>query len=269
MTERLVSDCIQILRILLEHETNVNNIIKKTGLYKNRVFLALRNLEKARLITEEKTHLHEQMKIKRLTPLGKEMAQFRNEISRFDESYFQLLRLVNENSRKLQASDSELSGRARSFGIPFFMLTLNAVIVRYSMILTSFKVNKIATIILTRMVTDEVTLRTESIPDILQRGYSGSDPTEFTQRVTNSYFKTMAMVFLELTKQTIPQGEYDGLTDLFEIKPMKDYIHSLNVLYRPSEESIKDIIGHLKSRTDKEEELRYCIPFFEKLLRSA
>jgi hypothetical protein len=57
------------------------------------------------------------------------------------------------------------------------------------MILTSFKVNKIATTILTGMVLEEVTLRTESIPRILQSvGYSGSDPTEFTQRMIKSFF---------------------------------------------------------------------------------
>jgi hypothetical protein len=251
--------------------------------------MAIESLEEANLVVEEKSPTHKQMRIKRLTPLGREMAKFRDEVSQFDKSYFQLFELVKESfflsedtpkdvlNRKLLSKGwtrekidlyPELSEYARSFGVPFFMFTLHAVIIRYSMILTSFKVNKLATTILTGMVTDEVTLRTESIPRILQSiGYSGSDPTEFTQRMINSFFKTTAMLFLEFTRQTIPQGKYSRLMDLFEVKPLGDYMRSLNILYRPSKESINDIIGQMQSIADKDEKLRGCIPFFEKMLQ--
>jgi hypothetical protein len=290
MMDRLVSDCVQILQVLLKEETNVNTVIRKTGLYKNRVFKAEEKLGEAKLIIVEKSPTHDQKKILRLTSLGREMAQFTDEVNRFDRSYFQLLELVKESfflsedtpkailNRKLLASGwtrdkinsyPELSDRARSFGVPFFMFTLNAVIVRYATILTSFKVDKTATIILTRMVIDEVILRTESIPGILQSiGYSGSDPAGFTQRITDSFFKTIAMVFLELARQTIPQGRYGGLTDLFEIEPLRDYFRSLNILYRPSKESIDSIVDQMKRLKDKDEKLLGCIPFFEKLLQS-
>jgi hypothetical protein len=239
MEEGLVSDCIQISRTLRGQDRNVNDIIKKTGLYKNRVFKSLETLEKANLVKEEKSLTHKQMRIKMLTPLAGEIMKFKDDVNRLDESYFQLLNLVMESfflsedtpkdvlNRKLRTrgwsierinSYPALSERARSFGIPFFMFTLNAVLVRYSAILNSFKVNKTATIILTRMLTDEVTLRIESIPRILQGiGFSGSDPEEFKQRIVNSFFKTHAMIFLELARQVIPQGNYSKMTDILKL----------------------------------------------------
>jgi hypothetical protein len=289
MDDRLVSDCIQILGTMCEEETHVNSLIKKTGLYKNRVFKAIESLEKASLVKEEKSLTHKQMRIKRLTPLAQEIMKFKDDVKRFDGSYFQLLDLVMESfflsedtprdvlNGKLRTrgwtiekinSYPELSERARSFGIPFFLFTLNAVLVRYSAILTSFKVNKTATIILTRMLIDEVTLRIESIPRILQGiGYSGSDPTEFKQRFVDSFFKTNAMIFLEIVRQIIPQGKF-LMTDLFEINALGEYIRSLNTLYNPSRESIDDLIIQMRDMAKKDEKLRGSIPIFEKLLRS-
>jgi DNA-binding MarR family transcriptional regulator len=289
MDDRLVSDCIQILSTMWEEETHVNSLIKKTGLYKSRVFKALESLEKANLVEEAKSLTHKQMRIKRLTMLAREIMKFKNDVNRFDQSYFLLLDLVMESfslsedipkdilNRKLRTrgwtiekinSYPELSERARSFGIPFFLFTLNAVLVRYSTILTSFKVNKTATTILTRMLIDEVTLRIESIPRILQGiGYSGSDPTEFTQRIVDSFFKTNAMIFLEFVRQIIPQGKF-LMTDLFEFNALGEYIRSLNTLYNPSGESIDDLISQMRDMAKKDEKLRGSIPIFEKLLRS-
>jgi hypothetical protein len=76
------------------------------------------------------------------------------------------------------------------------------------------------------------------------------------------------MVFLELARQTIPQGRYGGLTDLFEIEPLRDYFRSLNILYRPSKESIDSIVDQMKRLKDKDEKLLGCLSFFEKLLQS-
>jgi DNA-binding MarR family transcriptional regulator len=289
MDDRLVSDCIQILSTMWEEETHVNSLIKKTGLYKSRVFKALESLEKANLVEEAKSLTHKQMRIKRLTMLAREIMKFKNDVNRFDQSYFLLLDLVMESfslsedipkdilNRKLRTrgwtiekinSYPELSERARSFGIPFFLFTLNAVLVRYSTILTSFKVNKTATTILTRMLIDEVTLRIESIPRILQGiGYSGSDPTEFKQRIVDSFFKTNAMIFLEFVRQIIPQGKF-LMTDLFEFNALGEYIRSLNTLYNPSGESIDDLISQMRDMAKKDEKLRGSIPIFEKLLRS-
>lgn len=254
------------------------------------MFKAVEGLEQASLVVEEKSLTHKQMRIKRLTPLGQEITKFREDVSRFDESYFQLLDLVMESfilsedtpkdvlNRKLRVggwtiekikSYPELSERARSFGVPFFMFSLNAVIVRYSVILASYKVNKTATNILTRMLLEEVTLGTTSIPRIIQGiGYSGSDPTEFTQRIFDSLFKTAAIIFLELVRQTIPNGKLSGLTDMFEIKAIEDYFQSLNMLYRPSKDSVVDLVNQIKNMTEKDEKLRNCIPFLEKLLQS-
>jgi hypothetical protein len=286
MSEGLVLDCIQILRTLWEQDTNVNNVIKKTGLYKNRVFKAIESLEKANLVKEEKSPSHRQMRIKRLTPLAKEIMKFKDDVDRHDKSYFQLLDLVMESfflsedtpkdvlNRKLLTRGwtmekinlyPGLSERARSFGIPFFMFTLNAVVSRYSEILTSFKVNKTAALILTRILIDEVTLRIESIPRILHIGFSGSNPDEYKQRIVNSFFKTHAMIFLELTRQIIPQGNLSRIPDLFEVNALGEYFRSLSKLYNPSRESINDLISQMRGMAEKDEKVRSSVPFFEKL----
>jgi DNA-binding MarR family transcriptional regulator len=289
MSEGLVLDCIQILRTLWEQDTNVNNVIKKTGLYKNRVFKAIESLEKASLVKEEKSPSHKQMRIKRLTPLAREIMKFKDDVDRHNKSYFHLLDLVMECfflsedtpkevlNRKLLTrgwttekinSYPELSERARGFGIPFFMFTLNAILSRYSAILTSFKVNKTAMLILTRMLIDEITLRIESIPKILHIGFSGSDPNEFKQRIVNSFFKTHAMIFLELARQIIPQGNLSRIPDLFEVNALGEYLRSLSTLYTPSRESIDDLISQMRAIAEKDEKVRRSTPFFEKLLGS-
>jgi NAD(P)-dependent dehydrogenase (short-subunit alcohol dehydrogenase family) len=162
-----------------------------------------------------------------------------------------------------------ISSGAGRFGFPTGMFTLNAVLVRYSAIITSFKVNKTATIILTRILIDEVTLRIEYIPRILQGiGFTGSDPEEFKQRIVNSFFKTHAMIFLEFARQIIPQGNYSKMTGLFEVNALGEYFRSLNNLYNPSRESIDSLIGQMRIMARKDEKLRGSMSVFENLLRS-
>ena len=52
MNERLVSDSVQILSLLLKGKTNVNAVIRETGLYKDYVHKDLKALLKGGLIAE-------------------------------------------------------------------------------------------------------------------------------------------------------------------------------------------------------------------------
>ncbi|SRR6266487_1312305 len=95
MKDRLVSDCIQILRLLLDGPTNVNSIIKETGLYKNNVFEANKTLKDAELIT--KNPKGKQTFILKLTELGIEVARLMNSITEFNKSYLELASFIKAN----------------------------------------------------------------------------------------------------------------------------------------------------------------------------
>src|SRR6266571_9120653 len=97
MKDRLVSNCIQILRRLLDGPTNVNSIIKETGLYKNNVFEANKTLKKAKLVT--KNRKGKQTFILKLTELGDEVAKLMNSITEFNKSYAELASFIKMNFR--------------------------------------------------------------------------------------------------------------------------------------------------------------------------
>jgi len=73
MDDRLVSDCNQILRLLLKDNTHVNDIIKGTSLPKNRVFTANDFLESIKLINKTNHPKHKQKILVSLTDFGKHL----------------------------------------------------------------------------------------------------------------------------------------------------------------------------------------------------
>src|SRR5712691_5383076 len=95
MEDRLVHNCIQILRLLLDGPTNVNSVIRQTGLYKNNVFEANKTLEEAELIT--KNPKGKQAFILKLTHLGDEVAKLMNSITEFNKSYAELASSIKAN----------------------------------------------------------------------------------------------------------------------------------------------------------------------------
>ena len=92
MDDRLVSDCNQILRLLLNDNTHVNDIIKGTSLPKNRVFTANDFLESIKLINKTKHPKHQQKILVSLTDFGKYFAKLIVNFEKFDES----LKSINE-----------------------------------------------------------------------------------------------------------------------------------------------------------------------------
>jgi DNA-binding HxlR family transcriptional regulator len=74
VNDRLVSNCSHVLSTLLEGELHVNQIIDKTGLHKDYVRDAIKELHVAKLISEKKHPKYAQRKMKMLTELGRELA---------------------------------------------------------------------------------------------------------------------------------------------------------------------------------------------------
>ena len=91
MNDRLVQDLSQILLFLLNGKTNINAIIKKTRIYKNRVFDANNFLEKAKLAHKIKDKLIHKQKIDlQLSEFGQELASFIENTEKFEKSFEQL-----------------------------------------------------------------------------------------------------------------------------------------------------------------------------------
>jgi len=86
MDDRLVSDCNQILHLLLNGNTHVNDIIKGTSLPKKRVFTANDFLESIKLINKTNHPKHKQKILVSLTDFGKHFAKLIVNFEKFDES---------------------------------------------------------------------------------------------------------------------------------------------------------------------------------------
>jgi DNA-binding HxlR family transcriptional regulator len=88
MNDRLVKTITKILCLDFDNNSSVNAIIKQTGISdRTHVFEAIKALHKGGLITEIKSSQHKQKKIKKLTPLGNEIAELVDSIIKFRESY--------------------------------------------------------------------------------------------------------------------------------------------------------------------------------------
>jgi DNA-binding MarR family transcriptional regulator len=95
MNNRLVQDVSQIILVLRDGKTNVNAIIKKTGIYKNKVHEANDFLEKAGLAVRIKDkEVHRQMIFVQLTKFGQELAGFIIGVEQFERSFDQLKKTI-------------------------------------------------------------------------------------------------------------------------------------------------------------------------------
>ena len=91
MNIRLVWDVSRILLLLLKGKSNVNTIIKQTGIYKNNVFEAIKFLEKARLASKSKDKkIHRQKVFIQLNEFGQELSNFIVNTEKFEKSFDQL-----------------------------------------------------------------------------------------------------------------------------------------------------------------------------------
>ena len=88
MDDRLVQDMSRILHLLLEGRTNINSIIKQTGIYKNNVFEATKYLEKAGLAIRYKDRkIHRQKVFIQLNEFGQQLADFIENAEKFEKSF--------------------------------------------------------------------------------------------------------------------------------------------------------------------------------------
>ena len=163
MEDRLVLDVSQILLLLLKGKTNVNTIIKQTGIYKNRVFVADNFLEKGRLAQKIRDkHVHEQKIYLELNKFGQELASFIENTEKFEKSFDQLkntikrvYHLPEDTEKKLirsvllnrglnqQEIDSYMDdlGYAQDIGSDSLSGLLDGIVNKYALFLLEFSPN--------------------------------------------------------------------------------------------------------------------------------
>ena len=106
MNSRLVNTCIAVLRLLPSTGLSVNKIIKQTSSDREHVIGAISTLREGRLITQELSSSHKQMKIVTPTELGNEIKSLMSEYDGFAHSLSEFKNKVN-NFRKYSRDSSE------------------------------------------------------------------------------------------------------------------------------------------------------------------
>jgi DNA-binding HxlR family transcriptional regulator len=97
MFTKPVETHIEILRILMPKQLNVNEIYRQTGLsYKQGVTQAIRDLEKGGLVTRIKNKKHTQKEYIQLTQLGHEIADIANNVQEYKRSLIELSKREEE-----------------------------------------------------------------------------------------------------------------------------------------------------------------------------
>jgi DNA-binding HxlR family transcriptional regulator len=184
INDRLVLDCSHVLSTLLEGELHVNQIINKTGLYKDYVRAAIKELHVAKLISEKKHPKYAQRKMKMLTELGRELAKLKDGVDAFHRSltvFEQTVKSVLDLSEKDPKAVQKILSRehwtneeigncmewieqVRILTVYTLRLFSDALLARYTMIISRFDVNKRAKSILIKIVTDALSEHLSSRP---------------------------------------------------------------------------------------------------------
>jgi hypothetical protein len=174
MDDRLVCDCSHVLSTLSGTDLHINQIIRQTGLYKDYVRGAIKELHAGKLIKENKHPHYAQRKVKTLTELGRIFVTLKDGIGRFQESYNALqipgksvLDLTQKDPKLVQKilkdkrwtkgeidNYPEWTEQLRMLLGYTLRLFSDALFASYTMIMSRFDVNKHAKPILIKIFTD-------------------------------------------------------------------------------------------------------------------
>jgi DNA-binding transcriptional regulator GbsR (MarR family) len=176
-TDRLVQICIRILGLISDKNLSVNEIIRQTSSDRSHVIEAIKKLEGAALVVENKAREHKQKRIKRLSELGREFKHFMADIEKYNEAFIRFEKSREENFDTLEKSEIQTnSGILRNRGWTeeevrlrektwdgIYMMRgifekniFNALVSRYSVLAAEIGDNEVAKDILAKIVTDEV-----------------------------------------------------------------------------------------------------------------
>ena len=244
--------------MLLEGETNVNSIIKKTSLYKNRVFEAIRELEKGQLIEEIPSKSHEQKKIKRLLPMGIQLAELRKYTEQFNMSC-RLMKAIKENFENGEIPDNILKARllnkkwtpeeisryydwdprCKGFGMESGYNFIVALCARYVSLLFEMGYKEISRLILSKIFTEAVNQRGSAEYSSEQPKVLGDREFEVTLLTFNKELDAKALLQLErpvinyIDEYSSDKEAPKYLNNGFVEKEAKEVINSISYVIDP------------------------------------
>jgi DNA-binding MarR family transcriptional regulator len=194
---QIVNHAKHILPILLDKGKGANEIFfkgRQTGLtsYKQDVLDTIKTLQEAELIDEIPDPKHSQKRIKRLTPLGRQLAELMSNIESYNKSYLELKDAIRanftfdwSNIKDDSVLRSILRGRgwaedeiarfidvdkrwgtaAHDFASTSPWSVVRILLAKYSMIIFDYKPNQIAKSIVDKFIVDFMTEQLFSILD--------------------------------------------------------------------------------------------------------
>ena len=246
MVERLVYDCSQILRVLSAGDTNVNTIVKKSGLYKNYVYKGIKALEKGKLVKAFKIPNHDQMKMKSLTELGKEIADMAVGIDFYKKSHEEMLKVIGkhiENREDINSKAMKSILRSRGWNadeIPLYpqcaegvdyimqhsgMILKEGLINWYMDILSDFSpLSDIAKSIINNLVVEAISYQISVLLGSIEENHSDSNIGVMDYANLYSFLKSFSYYFPNMMFNEVKK---EILSDLLILRPSKEDIDEL------------------------------------------
>jgi hypothetical protein len=281
MKNRHVCDCSHVLLSLLGGELYVNQIINQTGLYKDHVRNDIRILHEAELIEEKEINQYVQgmKRIKRLTKLGTELVTLKRDADMF-QKYFGVLQskvhtiidltkkdpnIVKKILKNWQWTTNDIDNYpewAQSaqelLGYTLRLFT-DALIVRYTKIISRFNLNELAKSMLIKVVTDALAGYLLSRPSkrCLNCGAINIDETHIFHEFNPGVFDLI--------------GDFD-LTNKFADSEIKDLLKSSILMMAPPRKYLEQKIeeeNNVITQIPNEPNIYLCnerIKFYKEIL---
>jgi predicted transcriptional regulator len=256
----------------------LTRFIKKTGLtYKPDVIYCINTLEDARLIT--KTKQGKQKKIVKLSNLGQEFTDLINHIHQLDESYSELKKLEKgifgiiprrrwsglEAAERFKLRDKGLTNeQIESYTntrvhLSLFLdeiqsVIINTLTIRYTSIVSSFKLDRIASVILDKLAMDEISrlfqIVLEDIRTKATKYYSIGGTTEDIEK-SNWAYKAQADRALNHLRTLLSSPKSDVLSNNLTNEQTKTLIASVLSLLNPAKDFLEIYIKGLNHEITK------------------
>lgn len=209
--DRLISTFITILRLLLHKKLHYNGIIRQTSRDRTHVDIAIKALERGKLVMEYKISkqerkrrkIHSQAKILQITDLGRELIDMLDSLEQYKRAYFELKKPVDKyfskwrrqqpNSirdnilREKGFTDDDLELYNESYSGAIVALEalvkemLEVIITRCASRLYRFNITDIAEDILNNIITNAVTFRVS----LLSKGIKSYEYIPFSKEELN------------------------------------------------------------------------------------
>jgi hypothetical protein len=288
MDDRLVQNMSQILRLLLRDKTNINSIIKQTGIYKNNVFEAIKYLEKAGLLAKFKDKkVHRQKVFTQLNEFGQQLADFIENTEKFEKSFDDLRNTITRiydlpkdaekkvihsllldrglNRQEIDSYEDQILF-AEAFESDSMSVLIDGITRKYALFLLEFSPNKFAKDLLkeiiTRRLSNFLIIRIENIikeAHFRRENYEIDLPKPVTMKnKTNEMIEEISSLFFYFVKEQV-NYTYKNRHIRNEVKNVISSLYSIFHLPKESiDQKLKEVIEFRESHPHPRD-----IPYFD------